>query len=538
MSKLADKQLHQSDEQFRLLIEHASDLIAILRGDGTFEYASPSNERVLGYQPEELVGQSAFDIVHPDDAARVRSIFASAIQTAGLTPFIEFRFRHKDGSWRFIEAVGNNLFDQASGAARVVINARDITERKHAEEAQQQEAQISGALARVGHVLIAALDTSDLLTRLCQVTAEVLGCDSSQTLLFRPNEDAFTPIAGYGATPEEQEAAKGMKVPRSMMSVLLARLESDDVAEVGTIPPDLLSKPEQERFGVTLVLCMTLRRGKDLIGLQVALSRNRRESFTETERRIARGVAQVASLALEHARVVSELARANQLKSEFVATMSHELRTPMSVITGYTDLLLEGVFGTLTPEQVDTVQKVQRSSRELLTLINSTLDLSRLEAGEPEVEFTDVCLADLIEEVDSETRGLQERSPLGFLRRVTPDLRVRTDPGKLKVVLKNLIGNAIKYTDRGTVTLEAYPAERGIEISVADTGIGIAPEALAIIFEPFRQADGSSTRRHGGVGLGLYIVRRLLDILGGSISVESELGRGSTFRVWLPEYPQ
>lgn len=537
MSKLADKQAHQSDAQFRLLIEHASDLIAILGGNGTFEYASPSNERVLGYKPEELVGRSAFDIIHPDDAARVRSIFASAIQTGGLTPSVEFRFRHKDGSWRFIEAVGNNLLDP-SGAARVVINARDITERKQAEAAQQQEAQISGALARVGHVLIAALDTSHLLTRLCQVTAEVLGCDSSQTLLWQPDEDVFVPIAGHGATPEEQEAAKVMKVPRSMMSVLLSRLDSDDVAQVGTIPPDLLSMPEQERLGVTLVLCMTLRRGKDLIGLQVALSRNRREAFNETERRIARGVAQVASLALEHARVVSELERSNRIKSEFVATISHELRTPMGAITGYTDLLLEGAFGSLTPEQVDTIQKVQRSSAELLTLINSTLDLSRLEAGQAEAELTDVRLADLIEEVDSETRGLQERSPLSFLRRVPPGLHVRTDPAKLKLVLKNLIGNAIKYTDRGTVTLDAYPTERGIEISVADTGIGIAPEALAIIFEPFRQADSSSTRRHGGVGLGLYIVRRLLDMLGGIVSVESEVGRGSTFRVWLPENPQ
>ena len=151
-----------------------------------------------------------------------------------------------------------------------------------------------------------------------------------------------------------------------------------------------------------------------------------------------------------------------------------------------------------------------------------------------ELECADVHLANLIDEVDSETRGLQERSPLSFLWRVSPGLQVHTDPAKLKLILKNLIANAIKFTEQGTVTLEAFPGNPGVEITVADTGIGIAPEALPIIFEPFRQADASLTRRRGGVGLGLYIVRRLLDMLGGSITVESEVGRGSTFRIQLP----
>ncbi len=401
-------------------------------------------------------------------------------------------------------------------------------------QVQQEEGKISKALARVGRELIGTLDTPGFLDRLCQVTTEVLGCDASHTLLWHADEDVFRPIAGHGAAPDEQEAARVMKVPRAMMSVLLARLEHDDVAQVGTIPPELLSKPEQERFGVLLTLCMALRRGTELIGLQTALSRNRRTPFTETERRIARGIAQAASLALEHARVVNELAQANRLKSEFVATMSHELRTPINVITGYTDLMLEGSFGTLNPEQVDTLQRVQASARELLALINSTLDVSRLEAGRMEMELADADLAHLVDEIDSETRGLQERSSLSFLWRVSPGLRVHTDPAKLKLVLKNLIGNAIKFTDAGSVTLEAAADGDGVEITVADTGIGIAPDVVPIIFEPFRQADSSNTRRHGGVGLGLYIVRRLLDMLGGSVTVESEVGRGSTFRVRLP----
>ena len=400
--------------------------------------------------------------------------------------------------------------------------------------AHQEEARISGALVRAGRDLMMSLDTSGFLDRLCQVVVDVLGCHASHTLLGRPEEEVFTPVAGYGSTAEEQEIARMMQVPRAVMSGILSRLERDDVAQVSTIPPALLSKAFQERFGVTLVQCMALRRGKELIGLQVALWRNRLEPFTETECRIARGIAQIASLASEHARVVSELEQANRLKSEFVATMSHELRTPLSVIMGYTDLLLDGMFGLLTPDQNGIVQKVQTSSRELLGLVNATLDLSRLEAGRMPLHIVEVPLAEVIDEVDGETRRLQEGSGLRFLFKVTPALRLRTDPAKLKVVLKNLIGNPIKFTEHGSVTLNAHPSENGVEVCVVDTGIGIAPEALPIIFEPFRQADSSSTRSHGGVGLGLYIVRRLLDMLGGTVSVESEVGHGSAFRIWLP----
>jgi two-component system sensor histidine kinase/response regulator len=528
MPKRGGKSLPGDEAQFRFLIEHASDLISILDGTGKFEYASPSNERVLGYKPEELIGTSAFHLVHPDDAVRVRAVFAASSRRPGVTPSVEFRFLHKDGSWRFIEAVGNSLLTDF-GTVRIVINARDVTDRKRAEAAQRDEARISAALARVGAELIAALDTPALLERLCEVTSAVLECDSSHTL--QPVGGGFTQLAGYGFPAAERET--GRNVPRSLLAGWLARLDHDEVAQADSIPPALLaSLAPGAREAVAL--CMALRRGRVLIGLHVALWRTHRAAFTDTERRIARGIAHAASLALEHARVVAELEQANQVKSEFVATMSHELRTPLNVIIGYTDLLLEGSFGPLVPEQVQTVQKVQKSSRELLELINTTLDLSRLEVGRVPLENVDVRLAELIDEVDGDTRGLQERSGLTFLWKVPADLHVHTDPTKLKVVLKNLLGNAIKFTAQGTVTMEVQRRDAGVEIAVADTGIGITPEALPIIFEPFRQADASNTRRHGGVGLGLHIVRRLLDILGGTISVETEVGCGSTFRVWLP----
>ena len=223
------------------------------------------------------------------------------------------------------------------------------------------------------------------------------------------------------------------------------------------------------------------------------------------------------------------------MKYDFVATMSHELRTPLNVIMGYSDLLLEGTFGTLRLDQGDAVRRVSRSGRQLLELINTTLDFGRLEAGHLALQLYEVRLAELVRELDVETRELQQKPGVSFEWQLPARLPViSTDPLKLKVVLKNLIGNAMKFTEAGSVTVCLKARERGVEIAVADTGIGIAPEVRPIIFEPFRQADSSTTRRHAGVGLGLYIVERLVDLLDGTIAVESELGHGSTFRVWLP----
>jgi signal transduction histidine kinase len=224
---------------------------------------------------------------------------------------------------------------------------------------------------------------------------------------------------------------------------------------------------------------------------------------------------------------------ADRIKSDFLSIVSHELRTPLVSIIGFNDLLFDGVAGKLSEEQVDALKKIDNNSKRLLELINAILDFSRL--GAKSVEVKEIDVSDLIEEIKSETQSLTSESGLNFIWKVNPDLpHIHTDPAKLKVVFKNLINNAVKFTEKGSVTVDVNKSGRGIEISVSDTGIGIAQENLPVIFEPFRQSENPLTRRHGGVGLGLYIVKRLLELLGGSIKVESEVGKGSTFRVWIP----
>jgi signal transduction histidine kinase len=237
-----------------------------------------------------------------------------------------------------------------------------------------------------------------------------------------------------------------------------------------------------------------------------------------------------AEAALRQAKDAAETAE--RVKSEFIATLSHELRTPLSVVLGYTDLLLEGEFGAVTTEQQEVLRRVEQNARELLDLISALLDLSRLDAGRLPVEFKEVGIPELLKVVERETQGLLNQSRVALVWQVEGNLPpVRTDAGKLKMVIKNLIGNALKFTKEGSIIVGTQRHAEGIEIRVADTGIGIPKEALPVIFEPFQQLDPSSAQ---GTGLGLHIVKRLLELLGGTITVNSEVGRGSTFCVWVP----
>ncbi len=242
--------------------------------------------------------------------------------------------------------------------------------------------------------------------------------------------------------------------------------------------------------------------------------------------------AMAASLATK----VHELERANHLKSEFLATVSHELRTPLNVILGYLEMLEQGAAGQLSEGQADMLTTIRRYSSLQLDLVTSVLDFTQLSSGQATVRTERFSLAKLVEDVHTLHRGMR-RPDVQLVARVDPRLPpLETDRIKLHQIVRNLVDNAVKFTQAGRITIEARSGVTPdrILVTVSDTGPGVSAHDLPHVFDPFHQLGASSTRDTGGVGLGLSIVAHLVRVLGGSISVVSEVGRGSAFRVELP----
>jgi signal transduction histidine kinase len=284
-----------------------------------------------------------------------------------------------------------------------------------------------------------------------------------------------------------------------------------------------------------------------VLGLALVLRHERRQARSLVER----------SKELE--RLSSELLRVNRMKSEFLANVSHELRTPLNAIVGFVDLLREGVYGELAPRQVKPVERIEASANHLRHLVDQVLDLAKMAAGRLEIHTETIDLRPFVLDVASEIESLVSEKALSLSLVMGAALpRIRTDPTHLRQILVNLLGNAVKYTNEGGIIIRtrlvdslpdsgppstnrrtSYPTNPWIGIQVIDTGIGIDPADQSRIFEEFEQVDagprGNSAER--GTGLGLAISRRLAALIGGMVELESELGKGSTFTLWLPVDP-
>jgi signal transduction histidine kinase len=230
------------------------------------------------------------------------------------------------------------------------------------------------------------------------------------------------------------------------------------------------------------------------------------------------------------------LLKANKAKDEFLHVMSHELRTPLNVLLGYSQLVKEGVLGKINREQENALDKVIGGGKELINLISEILSVTGIEAGKVRAEMFQIQMGELLDDLKSNYEILLDKK-LTFKWDYPAEPRIiNTDGDKLKHILQNLINNAVKFTDEGSITFTAryFPETKVAEFKVADTGIGIEQEMLPAIFQRFHQLDSSDTRNHGGLGLGLYIVKKYIEVLGGQIQVNSELGKGSIFAVTIP----
>jgi signal transduction histidine kinase len=398
----------------------------------------------------------------------------------------------------------------------------------------REEAEVAAALVKIGETLNAHLDAPDMFERVNRVAATALGCDWSSTVVWDESRCAFRQRTVFGVSPEVQAEAAALEYPRGSMPIIeIFRpgelVEIADASRQSLVPHALLL-----RLGVTSALYAPIACDDQILGVLIHGYSGRTGAFSTKQRRIALGISHATAVAMQNVRLIADLQRASRLKSEFVSTMSHELRTPLNVISGYTELLTDGAFDPLTPAQQDTVARVHRSALELLDLVNATLDLNRLEAGRDAVTTGAIAVVELCAELARELEAVV-RADVALRWRVAPAAEtIVSDRGKLKTILKNLVGNALKFTPKGVVEVTASLNDDRLVLEVRDTGIGIAADDLPTIFEMFRQADGSDSRRFGGVGLGLHIVQRLVELLEGTIAVASAPGEGSTFTVRVP----
>jgi len=430
----------------------------------------------------------------------------------------------------------NVLVSLATAAGVSVFGALVLDRHRRATFVEREQSRAAARqrelLLDAGRELNGTLALDALLGAIARVGRELVGCDTV-TLTLIDERQANARIAAHcGELDDDKtEAIVGLEFPTTEVAALVSHLSSRHVME---FPEDLEPGDDSgvvlRRWGVARTLCVAIEREGWVLGYLNFNQWRDGGRFAEQQVRLALGLAHQSAVALANARLVEQLRTASRIKTEFVSTMSHELRTPLNVIMGYTEMILE----MPARELPELVKRIRVASRELLELVEATLNLNRLESGRDMAELEPMPLAPLWQELEEEFAALPRRPEVALRWTAVGDVLLLTDRRKLKIIVKNLVGNALKFTSTGEVAVRVAVTGNTCAIEVHDTGVGIAPEHLSSIFEMFRQVDSSDRRSYGGVGLGLYIVRRLVDQLVGDVTVASRPGEGTTFTVTLP----
>ena len=367
-------------------------------------------------------------------------------------------------------------------------------------------------------------------------------CQANFGTLFLREGEALLAAASVKATREHYEF-----VERNPIFPGRGSASGRAVLERRTIHiPDVLADPEYT-YGakvfeeVRAVLAVPILKGADVLG-SLTLYHAKLMPFTDKQIELVTTFADQAGIAIENVRLFDEiqdmrrqLEIASQHKSQFLANMSHELRTPLNAILGYTELMVDGIYGELPEKTMGVLKRLESNGRHLLGLINDVLDLSKIEAGQLVLELSDYSLEDIAQTVRSTLEPLAADKKLAFKVEVATKMPPgHGDERRLTQVLIYLVGNAIKFTDTGEVVIKAVATDGSFHLSVRDTGPGISTADQAKLFQKFQRADYTITRKTGGTGLGLAISKRIIEMHGGKIWVESQVGQGSTFSLAVP----
>jgi signal transduction histidine kinase len=368
-------------------------------------------------------------------------------------------------------------------------------------------------------------------------------CDADMVSIRRPKALGFLHVATRGVPREYSEYMQNHPIEAGRGTVagrVLLEGKPVHVADVQTDPEYTMTAISQ-RAGFHTFLGVPLMREGNPIGI-IILGRTAVRPFADKQIELATTFADQAVIAIENVRLFEEIQEksrqveeASKHKSQFLANMSHELRTPLNAILGYAELVLDGIYGDAPEKMRNVLERIQTNGKHLLGLINDVLDLSKIEAGQLVLSLNDYSIKDMMQGVYVAVEPLAGNKKLNFKLEVPPDLPpARGDERRLSQVLLNLVGNAIKFTDTGEVAIKASTANGSYTVAVRDTGPGIAEADQAKIFEEFQQSESTHTKAKGGTGLGLAIAKRIVEMHGGRLWVESTLGNGATFFFTVP----
>ncbi|MFO7636411.1 MAG: response regulator, partial [Clostridia bacterium] len=539
--KALNNELKESQERFAQLAEQSRTYIWEVDENGMFIYCSSGVTTVLGYTPEELVGKKTiYDICPPEDREAIQEVGLQILREGITLQNFENRLVTKDGKIIWVLSSGIPCKNGFRGSET------DITPQKELELEIQRKSEFQSLAAHFSAEFLRtpANDMDQVIDNLLEKAGEFLAVDRLALLLFSPQ------LTHVNNVKEWCREGVNSLIPKDQIRALedipfLGSVAKEHhmlyVPEVQALPESAArEKEELLRQRIHSLLYLPVVQNELLLGY-FGYELTSPPEKAEDKTQMLQILGSLLATAILRQRIEEELLEArekadaaNEAKSEFLANMSHEIRTPLNAIIGFTDLCLRDAS---QPRQRDYLKKIQTASNTLLHTINDILDFSKIEAGKLELEEADFILPDVLNNVVTLLTDSAAAKGVEIYLSLDKDVprHLKGDSYRLEQVLTNLLGNAVKFTEEGEVVLKVakHPNSKKkaplLQFSVRDTGIGITPEQQMNLFQPFIQADGSTTRRFGGTGLGLTITKTLVKMMKGDIWVESVPGKGSTF---------
>lgn len=514
----AEYQVEKTEALFRGIIEHASDMVTLLAADGTIIYQSPSFERQLGYAAWEVLGQDAFDFVHPDDIPRAKKIFESLVAGSfDASPVVELRFRHKDASWRTLAAVANNQLKNEAVQA-IVVNSRDISKQKETERELERY----------------RLHLEDLVE---QRTREVEEVTRRAAAVLAASPDALIAITNDGKISFVSEHWK-KAYPRNAHKLVPGTTIAETfefLSEESGIPQDDPRYKEMKPWWANPVGQKEFRLNNDIWLRVLAKKMPDGSGVVVTTTNITDYKQQQALLAAQSEELAIALDKERQvtdLQRRFVTMVSHEFRTPLTIVDGNAQILQRR--GAIMPAEdiVKRATTIRTAVTRLVEMIEKILSAKVLETGKIELMAEPVDLARLLMDICTEQQEIQRKHEIVSDIRGLP-ATVNLDPKLIAQAFTNVLSNAMKYSpENPVIQVRGWADEKNVHVSVRDFGVGIPEDEMPQVFSRFFRA--STSAGIPGSGIGLNLVKDLIEMHGGKIGLESQLGAGTTVTMTLP----